>query len=350
MLFLTSHVKSGFLATFEGITQGSLRLRTSEGECHDFGQGAPEAELHIHDWSVVTATLARGDIGFGETYVAGLWDTPSVELLIQVAIRNLDRFRGYAFAGFWQNLKFRAFDRLLRLNSRSGALRNIRAHYDVGNEFFQLWLDPGMTYSSALFQPGDDDLMRAQNRKHDRILDRLNDGARILEFGCGWGGFAERAADRGRAVTGLTISPARRAMPMRGWTGGPRSSCGTTATAWAPSTTSSRSRWSRLWANATGRPSSPRSRRGWPGAGRRFCRRSPCRTVISTPTGAAATSSASTHFPAACCCRTVRSPPLPAPGPRRAKHLPLRRGLRPHLPHMGRADGGGGRPRPTVWL
>ncbi len=210
MLFLSSHVKSGFLATCEGITQGSLRLWTPEGECHDFGQGAPEAELRLHDWSVVTATVARGDIGFGETYVAGLWDTPSVELLIQVAILNFDRFRGYAFAGFWQTLKFRAFDRLMRMNSRSGSVRNIRAHYDVGNEFFQLWLDPGMTYSSALFQPGDDDLMRAQNRKYDRILDRLNAGARVLEFGCGWGGFAERAADRGREVTGLTISPSQK--------------------------------------------------------------------------------------------------------------------------------------------
>lgn len=210
MLFLTGQVKSGFLATCEGITKGSLRLWTPEGTCHDFGQGAPVAEMRIHDWSVVTATLARGDIGFGETYVQGLWDTPSVEMLIQIAILNLDQFKGYAYAGFWQNLKFRTLDRLMRVNSPSGAARNIRAHYDVGNEFFQLWLDPGMTYSSALFQPGENDLLSAQNRKYDRILDRLNGGERVLEVGCGWGGFAERAADRGRHVTGLTISPSQK--------------------------------------------------------------------------------------------------------------------------------------------
>jgi cyclopropane-fatty-acyl-phospholipid synthase len=206
MSFLTRRVKAEFLATCEQISRGSLRLWTPEGECHDFGRGEPAAEMHIHDWSVVTSMLARGDVGLGEAYVAGLWDTSSIEQLTQVAILNLERFRTYAYAGFWQSLKFRSLDRLLRMNSRRGAANNIRAHYDVGNEFFQLWLDPGMTYSSALFQPGDDDLLRAQNRKYDRILDRLNGGESVLEIGCGWGGFAERAADRGHRVTGLTIS------------------------------------------------------------------------------------------------------------------------------------------------
>ncbi len=98
----------------------------------------------------------------------------------------------------------------MRANSRRGAPRNIRAHYDVGNEFYQLWLDQGMTYSSAMFAPGDDDLGRAQNRKYDRILGRLGSGERVLEIGCGWGGFAERAAETGRHVTGLTISPSQK--------------------------------------------------------------------------------------------------------------------------------------------
>lgn len=98
----------------------------------------------------------------------------------------------------------------MRANSRRGAARNIRAHYDVGNEFYQLWLDPSMTYSSALFEDGDTDLQRAQARKYDRILDRLTDGEQVLEIGCGWGGFAERAADSGRSVTGVTISPSQK--------------------------------------------------------------------------------------------------------------------------------------------
>lgn len=210
MLFVTNRVRADFLRTCEGITHGSLRLHTPEGEIHDFGQGAPEAEMQIHDWSVVTAIAARGDIGLGETYVAGLWDTPSIENVVRVALLNLMQFETYAYASFWNGLKFRAVDRILRANSPRGAARNIRAHYDVGNEFYQLWLDPSMTYSSGLFEEGDNDLERAQARKYDRILDRLTGGQRVLEIGCGWGGFAERAADQGRHVTGLTISPSQK--------------------------------------------------------------------------------------------------------------------------------------------
>ena len=142
--------------------------------------------------------------------MAGLWDTPSIEALTALALQNLDQFGRYAYAGPWQALKFRAVDRILRANSKSGASKNIQAHYDVGNEFFQLWLDPSMTYSSALFAPGDDDLQRAQYRKYDRILEKVGGGERLLEVGCGWGGFAERAAEQGRHVTGLTISPAQK--------------------------------------------------------------------------------------------------------------------------------------------
>ena len=210
MLFLTKRVKHDFLETCAQIRTGSLRLRTPEGEVFDFGQGSPAAEMQIYDWSVVTAIAARGDIGLGETYVAGLWETPSIADLTEVALKNLKQFQGYAYARFWNTLKFRIVNRLMRANSQRGAARNIRAHYDVGNEFYQLWLDEGMTYSSALFAPGDDDLTRAQNRKYDRILQRLTSGDRVLEIGCGWGGFAERAADLGRDVTGLTISPSQK--------------------------------------------------------------------------------------------------------------------------------------------
>jgi cyclopropane-fatty-acyl-phospholipid synthase len=210
MLFLTKRVKHDFLDTCSQIRTGSLRLRTPEGEVFDFGQGSPAAEMQIYDWSVVTAITARGDIGLGETYVAGLWETPSIADLTEVALKNLEQFQGYAYAGFWNNLKFRVVNRLMRANSHRGAARNIRAHYDVGNEFYQLWLDESMTYSSAMFAPGDTDLSRAQNRKYDRILQRLGTGERVLEIGCGWGGFAERAADSGRDVTGLTISPSQK--------------------------------------------------------------------------------------------------------------------------------------------
>jgi cyclopropane-fatty-acyl-phospholipid synthase len=210
MLFLTKRVKHQFLETCAHIRNGSLRLRTPEGEVYDFGRGGPQAEMQINDWSVVTAIAARGDIGLGETFVAGLWETPSIATLTEVALKNLDQFQGYAYAGFCNNLKFRILNRLVRANSLRGAARNIHTHYDVGNEFYQLWLDDGMTYSSALFAPGDTDLGRAQSRKYDRILQRLGAGDRVLEIGCGWGGFAERAADSGRSVTGLTISPSQK--------------------------------------------------------------------------------------------------------------------------------------------
>ena len=210
MLLLSNRVKHDFLETCARISSGSLRLHTPEGETFDFGLGSPTAEMQINDWSIVTAIAARGDVGLGETYVTGLWDTPSVQDLATVALMNLDHFQGYTYAGFWNRLKFRVVDRLMRANSPRGASRNIRAHYDVGNEFYQLWLDEGMTYSSAMFSEGDSDLGRGQNRKYDRILGRLGKGERVLEIGCGWGGFAERAADTGRHVTGLTISPSQK--------------------------------------------------------------------------------------------------------------------------------------------
>jgi cyclopropane-fatty-acyl-phospholipid synthase len=210
MLFLTKRVKRDFLDSCQGIHTGSLRLRTPEGEVYDFGSGGVQAELQLNDWSVVTAVATRGDVGLGETYVAGLWDTPSIVDLATVALKNFDHLDTYVYGNFWNRLKMRMVDTVLRSNSRRGSSRNIRAHYDVGNEFYQLWLDPGMTYSSALFLPGDNDLLRGQNRKYDRILGRLTKGERVLEIGCGWGGFAERAADAGRDVTGLTVSPSQK--------------------------------------------------------------------------------------------------------------------------------------------
>ncbi|WP_127901171.1 SAM-dependent methyltransferase [Solirhodobacter olei] len=210
MPFATRRLKRDFLDACACLSEGRLRLITPEGERHDFGSAGPEAEIHINDWAVASAVAARGDIGFGEAYVAGLWDAPSIEGVASLALTNLSRLGPAASPGAFQRLKLRAIDRVLRANSRRGASRNIRAHYDVGNEFYQLWLDRTMTYSSALYAPGDD-LERAQARKYDRILDRIGPSVeRVLEVGCGWGGFAERAAESGRHVTGLTISPAQK--------------------------------------------------------------------------------------------------------------------------------------------
>lgn len=207
---VTRRLQRQFLEACEGVTEGRLRLIAPDGTRHDFGTRGPEAELQLHDWSVATAIAARGDIGFGEAHVAGLWDSPSIESVARVALANLDALAPATRPQPLQRLKLSAINRVLRANSRRGAARNIRAHYDVGNEFYQLWLDPSMSYSSGLYTPDDTDLERAQARKYDRILDRVGAAGRLLEIGCGWGGFAERAADQGRQVTGITISPSQK--------------------------------------------------------------------------------------------------------------------------------------------
>ncbi len=211
MSIITKRVKRDFIDSCTRIRRGSLRLITPEGDVHNFGQGTPEAEMQIRDWAVVTAMAARGDIGFGETYVAGLWDSPSIDMLTRVALLNRDYLSTYTDPSPWRTFIYHAIDRILRANSKSRAKRNIKAHYDVGNEFYQLWLDESMTYSSALFSPEitDETLEQAQARKYDRILGKTVDAEHILEVGCGWGGFANRAADAGHKVTGITISPSQ---------------------------------------------------------------------------------------------------------------------------------------------
>lgn len=206
MRFTTKALKSNFLSTCERLHDGQLTLRTPEGERYQFGTSGPEAEMVIRDWSAVSAMAAHGQVGLGETYVQGMWDTPSIEGLMALAMNNRDHLGAYDQASPFHKAKFRLVDTVMRANSRRGSRKNIRSHYDVGNEFYALWLDDGMTYSSGLFDDADNDLARAQTRKNDRALSRLGDGERVLEIGCGWGGFAEHASQEGRDVTGVTIS------------------------------------------------------------------------------------------------------------------------------------------------
>lgn len=210
MPFASRLIRRRFLAALERLRVGRLILTLPDGSRHRFGDSGAEVTLEIRDWSVLSALARRGDVGFGETWIEGLWTTSSLEGLMTLALQNLDALEGWAEPSGLARWRMVAADRVLRLNSLRGSPRNIRAHYDVGNEFYQLWLDPGMTYSSALFAPGDD-LEAGQARKNARILSCLGPGETILEIGCGWGGFAEAAAGRGQRVTGLTLSPAQRA-------------------------------------------------------------------------------------------------------------------------------------------
>ncbi|HXJ01995.1 MAG TPA: cyclopropane-fatty-acyl-phospholipid synthase family protein [Micropepsaceae bacterium] len=191
---------------------GTLSFTTPNGEVRIFPgpQPGPHAVFRIRDWSVIRHVASRGDIALGEDYIDGAWDTDSIENLIALFLLNLDHIDRFAHGNSVQRLGFLLRDRLVRRNSVSGAARNIKSHYDVGNEFYRLWLDDSMTYSSALFDPPNLNLAGAQHRKYDRILDKFTgDRASVLEIGCGWGGFAQAASGRAHDVTGITISPAQ---------------------------------------------------------------------------------------------------------------------------------------------
>ena len=169
----------------------------------------PEARFQIQSWDVLRRVLARGDIGLGEEYIAGSWQTDDVEKLIALFLLNSGHFQQYSDGNFFNRLGFVIHNALVRRNSIAGSSRNIKAHYDMGNEFYALWLDRSMTYSSALYA-GACGLEEAQQNKYNRILSKFDKPkSSVLEIGCGWGGFAERAACENHAVTGLTISPAQ---------------------------------------------------------------------------------------------------------------------------------------------
>lgn len=207
--FVTAATRRRFLSDLERLRGGHLHLRTPEGDWLSFGDSdGPTASLELNDWALLPALALRGDIALGEAYVEGQWQSEDLGTLLSLLLRNLDNLGDWGGQSAFARLKLQLADRVLRANTRRGSRRNIRAHYDVGNEFYQLWLDPGMSYSSAVFGAGDD-LETAQARKNSRILSRLSPGERILEIGCGWGGFAEAAAERGQFVTGLTLSPSQ---------------------------------------------------------------------------------------------------------------------------------------------
>ena len=207
-----------FFRACEKITVGTLHVTSPDGQRRHFGVGPPEAHFHIHDWSAIAAVAARGDIGLGEAYISGLWDSPDIDVLTQMALLNEDAFSGHLHGSFLNRAVFLLTDRLMRRNSKRGSAKNIQSHYDVGNDFYSLWLDKSMTYSSALFDQPGLTLEGAQARKYQRLLDvtaRPLGGGKTLEIGCGWGGFAAAAFADGRDLTAITISPSQKAYADR---------------------------------------------------------------------------------------------------------------------------------------
>jgi cyclopropane-fatty-acyl-phospholipid synthase len=207
----SSFVEKGWRDALARLEAGRLEFVAPNGEITIAGGKAPgpNARFHIHDWDVIRRVMARGDIGLGEEYIAGSWETDNVENLISLFLLNLHHLEKFSDGNLINRLGFVIHNALVRRNSIAGSERNIKAHYDVGNDFYSLWLDKSMTYSSALYQDTDA-LYQAQQNKYDRILSKFDKPrANVLEIGCGWGGFAERAAGADHHVTGLTISPSQ---------------------------------------------------------------------------------------------------------------------------------------------
>ena len=191
------------------LQHGALRLRTPDGQVLHFGDGSAPVTLELHSWDMFSAAMRSGDIGFAESYIDGSWHTDNLSALIALMARNRDAIEKLVYGTWWGSLAYR-IKHLLNRNSKTGSRKNIHAHYDIGNDFYKLWLDPSMTYSSALFTTAaGGDLQQAQAAKYRSILNQLRvlPGERVLEIGCGWGGFAEMAVrEAGVHVTGLTLS------------------------------------------------------------------------------------------------------------------------------------------------
>ncbi len=192
------------------LKQGELTVQLPNGGRYLFcgPRPGPAAEFIVHDFRFARRLFEGGDIGLAEAYIAGEWDTPDLTAFLYLFCVNHDAVTtllpGKPIVKLLQR-----FRHWLNRNSRTGSKRNIHAHYDIGNAFYSQWLDRTMTYSSAIYAPGDNDLASAQMRKYRSLAKAggFQSGDHVLEIGCGWGGFAEYAAkDIGCKVTGLTIS------------------------------------------------------------------------------------------------------------------------------------------------
>jgi cyclopropane-fatty-acyl-phospholipid synthase len=197
------------MAALERVRRGRLALTLPDGSTRVFGEAQTPlaATLTVKDPAFFRRVLLWGDVGFGEAYQAGEFETDDLVALIRLFIENGEAMEvDHTLWASWGKVRNRLRHALNR-NSIAGSRRNIYAHYDLGNDFFSLFLDPTLMYSSARFEPGDD-LEAAQRRKVASILDkaRVKAGDKVLEIGSGWGTCAVEAARRGAEVTTITIS------------------------------------------------------------------------------------------------------------------------------------------------
>lgn len=185
----------------------SVVLPSGDRIDHSGERAGPSATLFIHRWRTITRLISQGDLGFAQSYIDGDWSSPSLATLLELAAMNTATINS-KIPGIWPLRALNRLRHLLRANSKSGSRRNIAFHYDLGNAFYRHWLDPEMTYSSALYAHPDQTLEDAQAAKLKRVLELLDlsGGEHVLEIGCGWGALAVRLAHASARVTAITLS------------------------------------------------------------------------------------------------------------------------------------------------
>ncbi len=197
-------------SALKNVDYGSLKVTLPDGLEKKFEgkNSGPEADIKIKNHQLINSIISGGDVAFGEAYIEGLWDSYNLAELLTFLTLN-----AHALEDFFHARKFQSFILFLKSfltkNTKRGSKKNIQAHYDLGNDFYELWLDKTMTYSSAIFHDKALSLEEGQHAKYQNILSKLKSET-ILEIGCGWGGFAEEAAIIGKKVTCLTISKRQR--------------------------------------------------------------------------------------------------------------------------------------------
>lgn len=200
-----------FLNTLDKAQKSSLRITTPDGKSRTVGGplSGQSASMTITDWRTFTVFVAKGDTGLAEAYRDGWWDSEDICAVFLFGLENEEYLKNVFHGGGFANLTMNVLYSL-RQNTLRGSRKNIKAHYDLGNEFYSLWLDPTMTYSSALYINDNDNLITAQNNKYDRLINYLDSQkGNLLEVGCGWGGFAQRAVNRADCdfqLKGITLS------------------------------------------------------------------------------------------------------------------------------------------------
>ena len=202
-----------FLRLLLNIQRGRVSITLPNGRVLHYRGPDPgvTGAMTIHNYKFASLLFSGGNIGLGESYMDKLWDSPDVTTLLELISTNMDHLRQHVTARSLGSF-IAKIAHYLRGNSKSQAQKNIQAHYDLGNRFYESWLDPSMTYSSAIFNNPNEPLEQAQHNKYAALAKRidLRPEHHVLEIGCGWGGFAEyAAAEIGCHVTGITISKAQ---------------------------------------------------------------------------------------------------------------------------------------------